>query len=104
MPRSSATARSGGRRTATQHPEVRVADLLRRLHAELVFEPTPHLIKEAQGRGLLVVLEARRLLAHSDLPAARIASRLGFADATNFAKYFQQRAGRTPIGFRATIR
>ncbi|MCK7625328.1 AraC family transcriptional regulator [Streptomyces sp. RS10V-4] len=51
-----------------------------------------------------VVLEAKRLLAHGDQPAARIADRLGFADATNFTKFFQRQAGLTPIAFRAAVR
>lgn len=51
-----------------------------------------------------VVLEARRLLAHSDHTAARIAARLGFTSATNFTKYFHQRTGTTPIAFRAAVR
>jgi AraC-like DNA-binding protein len=51
-----------------------------------------------------VVLEARRLLAHSDHSAAQIAARLGFTSATNFSKYFHQRTGTTPITFRATVR
>ncbi|KIZ18812.1 helix-turn-helix domain-containing protein [Streptomyces natalensis] len=51
-----------------------------------------------------VLLEAKRLLAHGDQSAARIADRLGFADATNFTKFFQRRAGTTPIAFRAAVR
>ncbi|WP_143200090.1 helix-turn-helix domain-containing protein [Kitasatospora sp. CB01950] len=51
-----------------------------------------------------VILEAKRLLAHSDTPAARIADHLGFADAANFAKFFHQRTGTTPIAFRTTVR
>ncbi|KUL51734.1 transcriptional regulator [Streptomyces sp. NRRL F-4489] len=51
-----------------------------------------------------VVLEAKRLLAHGDQPAARIADRLGFADATNFTKFFQRQAGVTPIAFREAVR
>lgn len=51
-----------------------------------------------------VVLEAKRLLAHTDLAAARIAGGLGFSSATNFAKYFHQRAGQAPIAFRTTVR
>jgi AraC-like DNA-binding protein len=50
-----------------------------------------------------VVLQARRLLAHSDDTAAQIATRLGFTSATNFSKYFHQRTGTTPIAFRAAI-
>jgi AraC-like DNA-binding protein len=51
-----------------------------------------------------VVLEAKRLLAHTDLAAARIAAQLGFSSATNFAKYFHQRAGQAPIAFRTAVR
>ncbi|MFJ7966372.1 helix-turn-helix transcriptional regulator [Streptomyces sp. NPDC096324] len=51
-----------------------------------------------------VILEAKRLLAHTDLAAARIADRLGFSSATNFAKYFHQRAGQAPIAFRTAVR
>ncbi|MFI1865486.1 helix-turn-helix transcriptional regulator [Streptomyces jumonjinensis] len=51
-----------------------------------------------------VVLEAKRLLAHSDRTAARIADQLGFSSATHFSKYFNQRTGQTPIAFRDTVR
>lgn len=51
-----------------------------------------------------VVLEAKRLLAHSDQTAARIADRLGFSSATHFSKYFHHRTGQTPIAFRDTVR
>ncbi|NVK76904.1 helix-turn-helix domain-containing protein [Streptomyces morookaense] len=51
-----------------------------------------------------VMLEAKRLLAHSGLPAARIAERLGFDDAANFAKFFQHREGVAPGAFRAALR
>lgn len=51
-----------------------------------------------------VVLEAKRLLAHTDRSAARIGTALGFADATNFAKFFHQRTGGTPGAFRASVR
>lgn len=51
-----------------------------------------------------VILEAKRLLAHGDQSASRIAAQLGFTSATNFSKYFQQRTGQSPIAFRATVR
>ncbi|MDJ1138522.1 helix-turn-helix transcriptional regulator [Streptomyces iconiensis] len=51
-----------------------------------------------------VVLEARRLLAHTDNSASHIATHLGFADATNFSKFFHQRTGTTPGAFRASVR
>ncbi|MEU8887759.1 helix-turn-helix transcriptional regulator [Streptomyces sp. NPDC048442] len=51
-----------------------------------------------------VTLEAKRLLTHSDHSAARIAGLLGFQDAANFGKFFQQRAGSSPLAFRTTAR
>lgn len=51
-----------------------------------------------------VMLEAKRRLAHSDEPAVRIAAHLGFSSATNFSKYFQSRAGQSPIQFRNAAR
>ncbi len=51
-----------------------------------------------------VILEAKRLLAHSDRSAAQIATQLGFSSATNFTKYFHQRTGASPIAFRAQVR
>ncbi|MBP2471984.1 AraC-like DNA-binding protein [Crossiella equi] len=51
-----------------------------------------------------VVLEAKRLLAHSDRTASQIADQLAFPSATHFSKYFHQRVGQTPIGFRTAVR
>ncbi|MGW7411954.1 helix-turn-helix domain-containing protein [Streptomyces sp. NPDC054863] len=51
-----------------------------------------------------VVLEAKRLLTHSDHSAARVAGLLGFQDAANFGKFFQQRVGASPLAFRTTAR
>ena len=47
-----------------------------------------------------LVLEAKRLLVHTDMPAAAIASELGFSEATNFAKFFSRHTGTTPARFR----
>ncbi|KUH38809.1 transcriptional regulator [Streptomyces kanasensis] len=51
-----------------------------------------------------VVLEAKRVLAHSDASVARIAAQLGFSSPTNFGKFFQHRTGHTPLGFRSAVR
>ena len=48
-----------------------------------------------------ITLEAKRLLAHTDRPIYLIAEGLGFAEATNFAKFFRRETGLTPAGFRA---
>ena len=47
-----------------------------------------------------VALEAKRLLAHTDEPAATIARRLGFTEPTNFGKFFLRHAGFSPGDFR----
>ncbi|ADZ91359.1 AraC family transcriptional regulator [Marinomonas mediterranea] len=45
-------------------------------------------------------LEAKRLLAHTDLPVSTIAERLGFEEATNFSKFFKRETGAPPAEFR----
>ncbi|MDU0361852.1 AraC family transcriptional regulator [Rhizobium sp. 25PS6] len=47
-----------------------------------------------------IALEAKRLLVHTDRPIYLIAEGLGFAEATNFAKFFSRETGFTPIKFR----
>lgn len=47
-----------------------------------------------------LALEARRLLAHTDLPIATIAAQLGFRDASNFSTFFAHQTSRTPTTFR----
>ncbi|MEU9589342.1 AraC family transcriptional regulator [Streptomyces sp. NPDC048219] len=51
-----------------------------------------------------VVLEAKRLLAHTDLPIGRVGAAVGFPDAANFSKFFQQHTDMTPAAFRAELR
>lgn len=47
-----------------------------------------------------VTLEAKRLLAGTDLPVAEIGRRLGFPEPTNFGRFFQREAGLSPGAFR----
>jgi AraC-like DNA-binding protein len=51
-----------------------------------------------------VVLEAKRLLAHTDLPIGRVGAAVGFPDAANFTKFFHLHTGQTPVTFRAELR
>jgi AraC-like DNA-binding protein len=51
-----------------------------------------------------VILEAKRLLAHTDLPIGRIGAAVGFPDAANFSKFFHQHTDTTPAAFRAELR
>jgi AraC-like DNA-binding protein len=50
-----------------------------------------------------IVLEAKRLLAHSLLPVAIVGDCLGFSEATNFVKFFRRETGLTPGAFRAQL-
>jgi len=50
-----------------------------------------------------VLLEAKRLLAYTDLPVATIANRLGFSEVTNFTKFFRRLAGDGPTAFRSGV-
>lgn len=51
-----------------------------------------------------VVLEAKRLLAHTDIPIGRVGAAVGFPDAANFSKFFHQHTEMTPAAFRAELR
>ncbi|GAA4318811.1 AraC family transcriptional regulator [Streptomyces venetus] len=51
-----------------------------------------------------VVLEAKRLLAHTELPIGRVGAAVGFPDAANFSKFFHQHTDQTPAVFRAELR
>ncbi|WP_251095671.1 AraC family transcriptional regulator [Streptomyces sp. Caat 7-52] len=51
-----------------------------------------------------VVLEAKRLLAHTDLTTGRVGAAVGFPDAANFSKFFHLHTGQTPVAFRAELR
>ncbi|MGW5690902.1 AraC family transcriptional regulator [Streptomyces asiaticus] len=48
-----------------------------------------------------VALEAKRLLAHTDLPVVTVSRRLGFSEPTNFSKFFTRETGSAPSAFRA---
>lgn len=47
-----------------------------------------------------IVLEAKRLLAHTDLSVVAIAEKLGFDEPTNFSKFFKRETECTPAEFR----
>ncbi|MGF1428219.1 helix-turn-helix domain-containing protein [Kitasatospora sp. LaBMicrA B282] len=48
-----------------------------------------------------ILLEAKRLLAHTELPVAGCAERVGFADAANFTTFFQRQTTLSPSRWRA---
>lgn len=47
-----------------------------------------------------VLLEARRLLAYTEMPVARIAGELGFEDAAYFSRLFARKVGLAPAAYR----
>jgi len=47
-----------------------------------------------------VALEAKRILAHTDLPVKEVSTQLGFSESTNFVKFFRRAAGELPTAFR----
>ena len=47
-----------------------------------------------------LVLEAKRLLVHTDNTAATISRQLGFSEPTNFAKFFTRNTNNSPTTFR----
>ena len=51
-----------------------------------------------------LVLEAKRLLVHTDTPAAAISAQLGFSEPTNFTKFFVRNTSHTPSDFRGLHR
>lgn len=51
-----------------------------------------------------LLLEAKRLLAHTDLPASAIGAQLGFSEATNFGKFFLRHTAERPAEFRSNSR
>lgn len=51
-----------------------------------------------------ILLEARRLLVHTDATSAEISRRLGFHDPSDFTKFFRKRDGGTPLRFRGVAR
>ncbi len=51
-----------------------------------------------------VLLEAKRLLVHTDLTGTAIAARIGMPDPAAFGKFFRRHTGETPATFRDRAR
>lgn len=82
-------------------------------YAHRIGVTTNHLIdtiKEATGSspGSIIrhklILEAKRILVHSNATAAEISYRLKFEDASYFGRFFKRETGMTPIAFRQKMR
>lgn len=68
------------------------------------------LVKEQSGKPAIVhiherlILEARRLLIHTDNTVKEIAFQLGFEDASYFNRFFKRLTSHTPVEYRNSIR
>jgi len=68
------------------------------------------IIRQATGKtpGQIIrdelILEAKRLLSHTDLNASEISSYLNMDDPSYFSRFFKQRTGMSPTSFRRGIR
>ena len=51
-----------------------------------------------------VLLEAKRLLVHTELTSTTIAGRIGMPDPTTFGKFFRSQTGETPASFKGRVR
>ena len=69
--------------------------------AELLVEHTGKSTKRVIDER--VVLEHKRLLAHTELSVKQLAERTGFAESTNLVKFFRHHTGTTPQAFRENL-
>ena len=71
--------------------------------SEKKLNKSTHLILGKSPKELIderVILEAKRLLAHTGNSIKEIGFELGFEETTNFIKYFKKHVSKTPIEFR----
>ena len=51
-----------------------------------------------------IVIEAKRLLAHTQLTVSELCLHLGFKDSSYFSRFFRRETGQSPLGFRRSYR
>ena len=88
-------------RTRSVAHYAKAAGLSARRLAELLVEHTGKSTKQLIDDR--VVLEQKRLLAHSDISIKELADRSGFAEPTNLVKFFRHHTGMTPQAFRRNL-
>ncbi|KAA3663912.1 MAG: helix-turn-helix domain-containing protein [Chloroflexi bacterium] len=60
--------------------------------------PASHIIRRR------IVIEAKRLLAHTQLTVSELCLHLGFKDSSYFSRFFRRETGQSPLDFRLTYR
>lgn len=80
------------------------ADLMH-ISSRTLSEITGHFLQKTPSQIIQerIILEAQRLLLHSELNINQIGFRLGFDDPSYFVKYFKKNAGVSPSEFRRAI-
>ncbi|ADB39772.1 helix-turn-helix domain-containing protein [Spirosoma linguale] len=78
---------------------------LMHLSSRTLSQITGHFLNKTPSRLIQerIILEAQRLLLHSELNINQIGFRLGFDDPSYFVKYFKKHAGVSPSEFRRSI-
>jgi len=98
--------------------QAKVEECFREVHEVSAYATQLHIsaghlsevIKAQTGRPAIkhlherLVLEARRMLLHTQQPLKEIAYDLGFQDASYFNRFFKREAGLTPADYRTSIR
>ena len=98
--------------------QAKVEECFREVHEVSAYATQLHIsaghlsevIKAQTGRPAIkhlherLVLEARRLLLHTEQPLKEIAYDLGFQDASYFNRFFKREAGLTPADYRTSTR
>jgi len=79
----------------------RAAGISPRRLGELLHEHTGRSTKQAIDER--VVLEQKRLLAHTQLTVKELAERTGFDEPSNLVKFFRHHTGTTPLAFRRNL-
>ncbi len=89
-------------RTRSVAHYARAAGISKRRLGELLAERTGKSTKQVIDER--VVLECKRLLAHTEISVKELAAAVGFPEPTNLVKFFRHHAGQTPLAFRAAQR
>ncbi len=82
-------------------------------YAQLLNVSASHLnalIKAQSGKTVIghiherLLLEAKRILFHTERSVKQVAFELGFRDSSYFNRFFRRMTGQTPLAYRSTIR